>query len=54
METTDPANQGGYVVDLPTRDYAQQALDKAKAEYFKEWGDQAEADSLLWRVRLNN
>lgn len=44
-------HQGEWVVDLPTRDFAQQALDRTRREYRKKYGDSAEADSLLWRVR---
>ncbi len=50
-EATDPARQYEWVVDLPTRDFAQQKLNAAREKYRKEWGDTADMDSLLWQVR---
>lgn len=51
-EATDPANQYRYVVPLPTKDFAESALSKARAAYRKQYGDEAEMDSLLWTVEL--
>ena len=39
----------GYRVPLPTIDYAQQALTRAKKEYADAYPD-ADLDALLWRV----
>lgn len=51
-EATDPATQGRWTVDLPTRDFAQEAIDREQTAYRKRWGDDADMDSLLWRVTL--
>lgn len=48
-EATDP--DARFTVDLPSTDFAQRALDRAKDAYKKQYGDTAEMDSLLWRVR---
>lgn len=44
---TDPNRR--WKVDLPVRDYVQQALDREKKAYLEQYGDAAEPDSLLWR-----
>lgn len=48
-EATDPKNAHRYEAQLPARDYAQQVLNKQKAEYRERYPD-GDLDSLLWRV----
>ena len=47
-ETTDPAHQYDWDVDLPTTDFAQAKLSKAQDAYSKQWPD-ADRSSMLWR-----
>lgn len=48
-DATDATKE--WEVGLPTRDFAQQALDRTRAEYEKNYGDSAENGSLIWTVR---
>lgn len=52
-EATDPDKQYRWKVPLPTLDFAQAELDKAKKRYLKAYPD-ADADALLWRVELDD
>ena len=52
-EATDPDVQWRVNVDLPTRDYIQQAIDREREAYRKQWGEKAEMGSLLFRASLN-
>lgn len=48
-EATNPDVQ--WEVDLPSRDYVQQAIDREQRAYLENYGDAAEPNSLLWRPR---
>lgn len=50
-ETTDPASMGQWQVGLPTRDFAQEAVNKAQDAYRNAWGEAADMDSLIWQVK---
>lgn len=52
-EATDPANQYRAVVPLPTLDFYQAAMNKAKDDYRKRWPD-ADMSALLWRVEIDD
>lgn len=49
-EATDPANADAFYVENPTRDFAQQAYDRAAKAYRDKWGEKAESGSLLFQV----
>lgn len=51
-ESTDPRTQGRWKVEPPTRDFAQERVNAAQSAYRKQWGEDADMDSLLWRVEL--
>ena len=48
-EATDPANQYAFEVPLPTTDFAQDALNRAKESYRKRYKD-ADMSALLFKV----
>lgn len=50
---TDPNNRGRFKVGLPTRDFAQEALDAEREKYRKTYGDDYARYSFLWRVELD-
>lgn len=49
-EATDPESQGQWNVDLPATDFAQKRLNQEQDAYRKRWGEDADMDSLMWRV----
>lgn len=53
-EATDPNNQGRFKVALPTRDFAQEALDAEREKYRKTYGEDYHRYAFLWRVELND
>lgn len=48
-EATDPAHQYEWDVELPTMDFAQEALNRAIDKYKKAYPD-ADLSALLWKV----
>ncbi len=52
-DATDPENQFGFTVLPPTTDFAQKALNAAKADYRKRYKD-ADMDALLWNVERSD
>lgn len=53
-EATDPKNQGRFKVGLPTRDFAQEALDAERRKYMKTYGEDYDRYAFLWRVELRD
>lgn len=50
-EATDPKNQEAFTVPLPTTDFAERALIRARKKYAEQWGGDA-LDATLWRAEL--